>query len=89
MPGENRFWRMVVPIVLIAAMLTMTIGVVCHNHVNCSPNTCPICHYVVAPSVGGIAQAVLILIGKRPEPQSTHLVFCSARRQIPARAPPA
>ena len=80
---------MVVPVVLIAAMLTMAFGVVCHSHVNCSPSTCPICHYVVAPSLGGPPQNVVIPIGERPEPQPPHLAICSASRLISARAPPA
>ncbi|HJU11399.1 MAG TPA: hypothetical protein VJ728_11005 [Candidatus Binataceae bacterium] len=89
MPGRTTIWRVVVPIVLIAAVLAMTFGVVCHSHVGCSPSTCPICHYVVAPSAAGIPQNALIAVGERPDPQPAHFVICSARRQIPARAPPA
>ncbi|MGH9589500.1 MAG: hypothetical protein ACRD25_03860 [Terracidiphilus sp.] len=89
MPGRTRIWRVVVPIVLIAAMLTMAVGVVCHSHTNCTPSTCPICHYLVAPSLAGPPQNVLIPLGEGPEPQPSHFVLCSARRQISARAPPA
>lgn len=89
MPGRTRFWRVVVPIVLVAAMLTMTFGVVCHSHTDCSPAACPLCHMVVAPSLAGIPSNALILIGERPEPQPMQFVAFSAQRQIPARAPPA
>jgi hypothetical protein len=89
MPGRSRIWRVVVPIVLIAAVLVMTVGVVCHTHTDCSPSTCPICHLVIAPTAAGAPSNVFVLIGEKPEPQIARLFFSFARRQIPARAPPA
>lgn len=89
MPDHKRFWRLVVPIVLIAAVMAMTLGVVCHSHVNCSPGACPLCHLVIAHSQDGIRAHALILLGEKPESQSAYFVAGSAPRQIPARAPPA
>jgi len=89
MLDHKRFWCLVVPIVLIAAVMAMTLGVVWHSHVNCSPGTCPLCHLVIAHSHDGIRAYALIPLGERPETQSTYFVAGSAPRQIPARAPPA
>jgi hypothetical protein len=77
------------PIVLIAAMITMTVGVVCHSHTDCSACPCPLCHLVVAPSLADLPSNVLTPLGERLEPQVTPFVACSAQRRIPARAPPA
>ncbi|HET7103080.1 MAG TPA: hypothetical protein VFI20_03240 [Terracidiphilus sp.] len=78
-----------VPLVLIAAVLVMTVGAVCHTHTNCSPGTCPFCHLVIAPSMAANPADVMIPIGEGPQPQSLDLVIGAVHRQIPARAPPA
>ncbi len=89
MSGRTRIWRVIVAVLLIAAVTSTMVGVVCHSHVNCSPSTCPLCHMVIAPSLVGIPANVLILLGARPESKSTPFVARTARQQLPARAPPA
>lgn len=87
--GQKSIWRVAVTITLIAALAVMSVGVVCHSHVDCSPSTCPLCHIVIAPSLVEMPANVMILVGERPELPSTLLVTSCARRQLPARAPPA
>ena len=89
MPDRKAIWRVVVPVVLIAAVIALTLGVACHSHVNCTPSTCPLCHLAIAYSVGTIRAYVLMPIGQRLEPQTKSMVARLAPRQIPARAPPA
>lgn len=89
MPGRSTIWRVVVPVLLIAAMVTMSVGLVCHSHTDCSACTCQLCHLVVAPSLVDPPSNALVTVGERPEAQPLAEAVCSDSRQIPARAPPA
>ena len=89
MPDRKRFWRVVIPIVLIVLLMTTTLGMVWHNHVNCTPGTCPLCHMAIEPPVAGVGACAMVLAGAGPESQCNNFAARTATRQVPARAPPA
>lgn len=92
MPNWKRICRLVLPIALLALLIGTTCGEVWHQHINSSPETCPICHFshqaVEAPST--TAQIVhLVPSGPGPEAPRYSLIRIPTIPRIPARAPPA
>ncbi|MGC2544596.1 MAG: hypothetical protein WA426_02025, partial [Silvibacterium sp.] len=92
MPDQKRIRRLVLPIVILALMVGMTVGGVWHHHVNSSPDACPICHLIhqaIEPPHVDICATALVPLGTRLEPQYTSFTSSSNVRHIPSRAPPA
>jgi hypothetical protein len=89
MSDQKQIWRLVVPLALLVLVLSTTLGVVWHHHVNSSSDTCLLCHLAIAPSLAGIRGCVLVPVGAGPEAQYINLIAYSAPRLIPTRAPPA
>jgi hypothetical protein len=86
---QKQIWRVVVPVVFIVLLLSMTVGMLFHQHAGSSTDTCPLCHLVIAPLSTGIGGYVLVPIGTGPGQQSICLIAYTTPLQIPARAPPA
>jgi hypothetical protein len=83
---------MVVPIALLALLMCTTLGMVWHNHVNTTPDNCPMCHLshmAVEPSAPAVKVSALPPTGIGLEPLDIHSVVHSSPRDIPERAPPA
>lgn len=89
MPGQTRFWRLIVPLALLVLVLVTTFGMAWHHHAGSSPETCPLCHLTIAPSLPGVSGCSLIPIGEEPEALYISFIAQSASPQIPTRAPPA
>lgn len=92
MSGQNRIWRLVLPIAILALLLGTTVGMVWHHHVGVSSDNCPICHLshqAIEPAVASIRVATLVPTGNGPELQPINLPQASVPRDIPARGPPA
>jgi hypothetical protein len=70
-------------------LLGTTFGMVWHHHANSSPETCPLCHLTIAPSLAGIRACTLVPVGAGTETQYISFIAQSVLQQIPARAPPA
>jgi hypothetical protein len=85
---QKQIWRVVVPVVLMVLLLGMTVGILFHHHAGSSTDSCPLCHLVIAPSLAGIGDYVLVPIGTGPGQQSIRLIAYTTTPQIPARAPP-
>ena len=88
----KRIWRLVLPIVLLALVVGMTVGEIGHHHANFSRDACPICHVshqAIAPSVVDAYATALVPSGPGPELQYYSFTSNPADRHIAARAPPA
>jgi hypothetical protein len=86
----NRFWRVLVPVVLIAAVLATTMGMVCHHHHDrYSADQCTLCHLVIAPSVANSDVCEFAPASADYAVQSEFLISHCIEDQIPSRAPPA
>lgn len=55
-----RIWRIIVSALLIVLVLSVTVGMVCHNHEQCSASNCTLCHLLIAPPAPGIAPIGLV-----------------------------
>ena len=89
MSEQKQIWRVVVPIALLVLVVGTTFGMAWHHHANSSPDTCPLCHLIFAPSLAGIRSCLPVPAGTGPTPHYISLIAYSAPRQIPSRAPPA
>jgi hypothetical protein len=82
-----------VPVALVALIvLAMTLGSVWHNHANCSPTNCSICHLshqVMERPLASDRTPALAQLGIRPEPSEPAFTPSRLAPRLPARAPPA
>lgn len=86
----NRIWRVVVPIVLIAALLATTAGMVCHfHHDRYSADQCTLCHLVIAPTAANPDLCQLAPASAESTPEIEFIAFRCVADQISSRAPPA
>lgn len=88
MSDHKRIWSVVVPIALLILVLGTTLGMVWHHHANTSPETCPLCHLTIAPSVEGVRACVMVPVGTGPEVRYIAYIPGFASSRLPARAPP-
>jgi hypothetical protein len=89
MSYQKQSRRIAFSIVILMLVLGMTVGMVCHDSVDCSAATCPICHLIIVPMVAGVhTWWVPVLIGTVSEAIYIEPVTRSVSR-LPARAPPA
>ena len=88
MPHPTRIWRVVVSVLLIVLVLTSTIGMVWHNHDQCTAASCTLCHMVIAPPA--TAMASIALLSAAAESAVGEIGFVSQCRvnEKPPRAPP-
>jgi hypothetical protein len=81
------------PVVLVALIvLAMTLGSVWHNHANCSPTNCSICHLshqVMERPLASDRTPALAQLGTRPDPSEPASAPARLAPRLPARAPPA
>ena len=90
MSDWNRIRRVVVPVVLIAAVLATTMGMACHfHHDRYSADQCTLCHLVIAPTAANANICELAPVSADCPVQSDFLISGSVPDQIPSRAPPA
>ena len=91
--ARKSIWRLVIPIAVLALVVGMTMGVVCHHHdANTSAENCPICHLshqTAEPAVASVGAEILVVKGQRPEPLPPVVVSRLVPPQLPARGPPA
>ena len=88
MPDQKRIWRIVVPFALLVLILGTTFGMVWHHHDNSSPESCPLCHLTIAPSLAGVRACTLVLVGAGPKVKYTGFIAQDHSSNLPARAPP-
>lgn len=91
-PNRKRFWRLVIPIAVLALVIGMTLGEVWHRHVDTSPENCPACHLshqAVEPAVMAARAEIFVPDGPGPEPLQAASVRRLIAPRVPARAPPA
>jgi hypothetical protein len=92
--GSNgkRVWRLVALIAILAVVIGTTAGELWHRHVNCSPETCPICHLshqAVELPVAAASAQTLVIAGQRTEPSRPAFPARFVVSHLPVRAPPA
>lgn len=92
--GSNgkRAWRVVALVAILAVVIGTTAGELWHRHVNCSPETCPICHLshqVVELPVAAASTQILVPAGRQTEPPRPTVIARFVVSHLPARAPPA
>jgi len=92
--GSNgkRAWRVVALVAILAVVIGTTAGELWHRHVNCSPETCPICHLshqVVELPVAAASTQILVPAGRQTESPRPTVTARFVVSHLPARAPPA
>jgi hypothetical protein len=88
----KRVWRLVALIAILAVVIGTTAGELWHRHVNCSPETCPICHLshqVVELPVAAASAQILVPAGRQTEPPRPVFTARFVVSHLPVRAPPA
>lgn len=90
MVDRNRFWRVLVPVVLIVVVLATTMGIACHHHRDhYSAHQCTLCHLVIAPTIANTGGCELAPAIAEYAMQTEFLISHFLPAQIPSRAPPA
>ena len=82
-------WRVIVSVLLIVLVLAMTMGMVCHNHDQCSAATCTLCHLAIAPPTAVIGAIGLALATADYVVRENGFVSCWVANEKPPRSPPA
>ena len=70
MTDPTRIWRVIVSALLIALLLATTMGMVWHNHDQCSAGNCTLCHLVIGSPAAGIGAIVWWAAYHRSESKS-------------------
>jgi hypothetical protein len=93
MSDQKKIRRLLIPMAILALVITSTLGMAWHRHANfSSSDTCPICHLghqAIASPTMGIDACTVNLTSTGPEPQYVSFVSSSVCQLIPVRAPPA
>jgi len=88
MSDHKRICSVLVPVVLLVLVLGTTLGMVWHHHTNSSPETCPLCHLTISPSLDGVRACIMVPVGAGPEAGYIAYIPEIKSSRIPARAPP-
>ncbi len=88
MPEPTRFWRVIVPVLLIVLVLATTMGMVCHHHDQCSTGNCTLCHLAIAPPAAVIGAILLVPATAESAARENSFVSHCRANEKPPRAPP-
>jgi len=87
---QSRFWRIVLPVLLIVLLVGTATGRVCHSHAHESASVnCTLCHLAIAPPVSPAAAAGMAPAVARLALTYRSVVSSYVALEIPPRAPPA
>ena len=89
MTDPARIRRVIVSVLLIVLVLTLTMGMVCHHHDQCSAANCTLCHLAIAPPAAIIKAIELVPVTAEYAVRENNFVSCCRANEKPPRAPPA
>lgn len=88
MTDPTRIWRVIVSALLIALLLATTMGMVSHNHDQCSAGNCTLCHLVIGSPAAGIGAIGLVVVTPEFAVRENRFDLGCSTAAKPPRAPP-
>lgn len=88
MTNHTRIWRVIVSALLIVLVLALTVGIVCHDHGQCSAASCTLCHLNIAPPAPAIGTSGLVLAAAEYSVAENSFISRCVANERPPRAPP-